>query len=65
MPQVRKCFFCGGKIEPGRGIMFVRNDGSVFLFCSSKCERNQKLGRKPQKLKWTERYHKLKGKTWA
>ena len=42
--------------------MFVRNDGSVYFFCSSKCERNHRLGRKPQKIKWTERSRKLRGK---
>jgi len=60
MPAVRKCSFCGGKIEPGTGLMFVRNDGSVLYFCSSKCERNLRLGRKPQRVRWTERFRKVK-----
>jgi len=59
MPVVRKCSFCGGRLEPGTGIMFVRNDGSVLFFCSSKCERSHKLGRKPQKIKWTEKFKKV------
>ena len=48
-----KCSFCGKEIEPGTGIMYVRNDGKVFYFCSSKCERNMmKLKRKPRKVEW-------------
>ncbi len=62
MPVSRKCSFCGGRVEPGRGLMFVGRDGTVSFFCSSKCERNQKLGRKSHRVKWTERSRKLRGK---
>ncbi len=49
----KKCSFCEMPIEPGRGMMFVKRDGTVFYFCSSKCERNMiKLGRKRRKVKW-------------
>ncbi|MFQ5892617.1 MAG: 50S ribosomal protein L24e [Candidatus Methanofastidiosia archaeon] len=49
-----KCNFCGYDIERGRGKMFVKKDGSVLYFCSSKCEKNLlKLKRKPRKFKWT------------
>ena len=37
----RECSFCGQEIEPGTGKMFVKRDGSVFHYCSSKCEKNQ------------------------
>ncbi len=33
--------------------MFVRSDGSVYFFCSSKCESNTSLGRTARKIKWT------------
>ncbi len=62
MPVTRKCSFCGGRVEPGKGLMFVKRDGAVSFFCSSKCERNMKLGRKPHRVKWTERYRKMRGK---
>ncbi len=62
MPVARKCSFCGGRVEPGRGLMLVRRDGSVLFLCSSKCERNLKLGRKPHRVKWTERSRKVRGK---
>lgn len=57
MPRPRKCTFCGREFEPGTGIMYVNNDGSIFWFCSSKCRKNQlELGRDPRKLKWTAYY---------
>ena len=39
--------------------MFVKNDGTIFWFCSNKCRKNMlKLGRDPRKLKWTAKYRK-------
>ncbi len=56
-----KCSFCGKKIEPGTGVMFIRNDGKVFYFCSSKCEKNMlKLKREPKKVKWVIKKKKSK-----
>jgi len=49
-------------IEPGTGKRYIKKDGSVLFFCSSKCEKNYKLGRDPRKLKWTYVYHELKAK---
>lgn len=55
MPKKLYCSFCGKLIEPGTGIMYVKLDGSVLYFCSSKCKKNSiKLKRKPSKLKWAE-----------
>jgi large subunit ribosomal protein L24e len=49
----KRCSFCNAPLEPGTGKMFVKRDGTVFYFCSSKCERNMlKLRRKSRKLKW-------------
>jgi len=53
--DAKKCSFCGNPIEPGTGKMFVRNDGSIYFFCSSKCECNTSLGRTASKIKWTRR----------
>jgi large subunit ribosomal protein L24e len=48
-----KCFFCNKLVKHGTGVMFVRNDGKIFYFCSSKCEKNAlKLGREARKYKW-------------
>ncbi|HYA22177.1 MAG TPA: 50S ribosomal protein L24e [Thermoproteota archaeon] len=49
----KKCSFCGREIEPGTGLLYARNDGSVLWFCSKKCRKNSlKLGRNPRKVKW-------------
>ncbi len=63
MPVARKCSFCGGRIEPGTGLMLVRRDGTIVFFCSSKCEHNFGLGRKPYEIRWTERFKKAGAKT--
>ncbi|OYT62936.1 MAG: 50S ribosomal protein L24 [Thermofilum sp. ex4484_15] len=57
MPKLLKCSFCGKTIKPGTGIMYVKEDGTILYFCSSKCRKNSlKLRRNPAKLKWTEKY---------
>jgi large subunit ribosomal protein L24e len=33
--------------------MFVRVDGTVIHYCSSKCEKNADLGREARDLEWT------------
>ncbi|KAF5431033.1 large subunit ribosomal protein L24e [Candidatus Methanophagaceae archaeon] len=49
----KRCSFCDLPIEPGTGMMFVKRDGTVLYFCSSKCERNMvKLRRKRRKVRW-------------
>ncbi|OYT30866.1 MAG: 50S ribosomal protein L24 [Thermoprotei archaeon] len=54
MPRIYRCSFCGRVIQPGKGMMYVRNDGSILRFCSSKCYKSMlKLRRDPRKLKWT------------
>lgn len=56
-----RCSFCREIVETGTGIMFVKNDGKVFTFCSSKCEKNLlKLKRKPRTTKWTGFYQREK-----
>ncbi len=51
------CSFCGTDIEPGTGSIYVKNDGSLFYLCSSKCRRSQTiLKRTARRLKWTEVY---------
>lgn len=47
-----KCSFCGENYEFPRGLTLALNDGVVLHFCSSKCRKNFKLGRKSKKLKW-------------
>ncbi|MCD6209197.1 MAG: 50S ribosomal protein L24 [Thermoproteales archaeon] len=61
MPRIYSCTFCGREIKPGTGIIYVRNDGTIWRFCSSKCYKNMlKNRRNPTKLKWTVVYRKSK-----
>jgi len=56
---IRTCAFCGKEVKPGTGRMYVKNDGTVLFFCSSKCRKNMLiLRRDPRKLKWTRFYVK-------
>jgi len=56
-----KCSFCGEDLSLGGGKMYVKKEGTVFYFCSNKCEKNQVvLKRKPVKTRWTDSYNKLK-----
>lgn len=50
-----KCSFCGKKIPPGTGKMFVKATGKIYWFCGSKCEKNFMLGRNPKKVKWVRK----------
>lgn len=54
------CTFCGHEIEPGTGIMFVENSGSISFFCSSKCRKCVQLKRSSRRVKWTSAYRKEK-----
>ncbi len=56
-----KCDFCGREIEPGTGKLYVRKDGKVLYYCSSKCEKNHRM-RIPRKVRWTLAHRAEKGK---
>jgi large subunit ribosomal protein L24e len=42
--------------------MFVRKDGTIFYFCTTKCENNFRLGRVPRRVRWTAAGRKARGK---
>ena len=56
-----KCSFCAGAVPEARGKMFVRNDGKIFYFCNSKCQKNWRMGREGKYKKWTEAFRKERG----
>jgi large subunit ribosomal protein L24e len=62
MINTNVCSFCGESLEPGTGKMFVRKDGGIFYFCSSKCQSNYRLGRVPRRVVWTAAGRKALGK---
>ncbi len=42
--------------------MFIKKDGTVFVFCSSKCQLNMlKLGRVPRWTPWTQAFRRAAG----
>ena len=62
MVEQKICSFCGASIEPGTGKMYVKKDGTTFLFCSNKCSKNMiEMGRVPRKVTWTAAYAARKG----
>ncbi|UNQ72506.1 50S ribosomal protein L24e [Infirmifilum sp. NZ] len=53
MPKMVYCNFCKRPIKPGEGLMYVRLDGTVERYCSSKCFKSAvKLHRNPRRTKW-------------
>ncbi len=49
------CTFCGAAIEQGTGKMYIKKDGTVLYFESSKCQRNMvELGRVNRHVGWTQ-----------
>ena len=55
-----KCSFCEGTVPKGKGKMLVKNDGRIFTFCGSKCQKNFRMNRDGKKTKWTKTYENLK-----
>ena len=59
MPKTFKCSFCGKNFSNTTGVMHVKNDGTLFYFCSRRCRvSNVSFKRDSRKLKWTEYYGK-------
>ena len=40
MPRIEFCTFCGHEIAPGKGLDFIKNDATIYHFCSNKCKVN-------------------------
>ena len=59
MVKVKKCSFCGFEIPIGKGLMFVKNDGTLLDFCTKKCRKAMLEQKKnPRKTRWTAHYGK-------
>jgi large subunit ribosomal protein L24e len=50
------CSFCSEPLLKGRGVMYVKREGRVYYYCSSKCRKNAGLGREGRLKKWTKSY---------
>lgn len=57
MVKARTCDFCGKPIQPGKGTMYVKNDGAVFNFCTRRCRfMKLKYHKNPRRARWTKFY---------
>jgi large subunit ribosomal protein L24e len=57
MVERKVCTFCGNEIEPGTGKMFIKKDGTIYNFCSMKCQKNLLvLKRIPRRVRWTKNF---------
>ena len=50
-----RCSFCKKNYEFPRGQTIILNDGTILHFCSSKCRKSWKMGRKPHKMRWIKK----------
>jgi len=53
--KMPKCSFCRKNYEFPKGVTVVMKDGGVKYFCSSKCRKNSKMGRKNKKVNWVRK----------
>jgi large subunit ribosomal protein L24e len=50
------CSFCGKEVPKGSEYVFAKKDGTILMFCSSKCKSNQLgLKRVGKKAPWVRR----------
>ncbi|MBI4399277.1 50S ribosomal protein L24e [Candidatus Micrarchaeota archaeon] len=54
-----QCSFCKVECEKGTGSLFVKKDGVILGFCTTKCRKNMLgLKRNPRKVKWIRKMRK-------
>ncbi|OLS13407.1 MAG: large subunit ribosomal protein L24e [Promethearchaeota archaeon CR_4] len=57
MVKSRNCDFCGKPIQPGKGTIYVKNDGIVWNFCTRRCRVLKiRYKKNPRKAPWTKFY---------
>lgn len=47
-----QCSYCKKNYENPRGLTYVLTNGEIMYFCSSKCQKNWKMGRRSDKVSW-------------
>jgi large subunit ribosomal protein L24e len=55
-----KCSYCGKDYDIPRGLTFVLPNGDLLYFCSSKCRKGYKMGRRGDKQNWIRKTKKTK-----
>lgn len=58
--KMPECSFCKKNYDIPRGTTLVLPSGELLYFCSSKCQKNNKLGRIGKKTKWVKKPKKDK-----
>ena len=53
--KMPECSFCKTQYEIPRGLTFVLPNGEILYFCSSKCQKNRKMGRNSKKVNWVRK----------
>ncbi|MBU4069602.1 MAG: 50S ribosomal protein L24e [Nanoarchaeota archaeon] len=53
-----KCVYCGKMYEVPQGLTFIKKDGTILYFCSSKCRKNMFMKRR--KVNWVLKKQKVK-----
>ena len=56
------CSFSENRVYPGRGTRFVRRDGQLAIFATSKSASMYHQSKKPAKLTWTQAWRRLNKK---
>mmetsp|Transcript_24060 Transcript_24060/g.48586 ORF Transcript_24060/g.48586 Transcript_24060/m.48586 type:complete len:122 (-) Transcript_24060:319-684(-) len=51
--DIQNCSFCGIKIYPGHGSLFIKNNLKFYYFCRSKCRKLFHLKKNPLFFPWT------------
>ena len=54
------CSFCKKSYHEHKGLVLFTNEGRTVNYCSSKCRRNDDLGRDSKKVNWVKRDKKIK-----
>tara|TARA_Y100000034_G_scaffold6022_1_gene6621 strand:- start:2226 stop:2561 length:336 start_codon:yes stop_codon:yes gene_type:complete len=54
------CSFCKKNYHEHKGLVLFTNEGRTVNYCSSKCRRNDDLGRDSKKVNWVKRDKKVK-----
>ena len=63
---IAKCVYCGKEQEDFKGMYYIKNDGNVMYFSSSKCWKGHlKLKRDKRKVRWTEAFHIAREKRYT
>ena len=55
--KMTRCSYCGKEYSSHKGLTLILNSGHLVHFCSSKCRKNNELGRDSKKRKWSK--HKI------